>query len=76
MQTKQVRKLCMPIKHVYTLLASVNKETFFYINFSSIVTKMEKIKLTHFYVKFVKHISILVNASIYVYYDFDFIFLY
>ena len=76
MQTKQVRKLCMPIKHVYTLLASVNKETFFYINFSSIVTKMEKIKLTHFYVKFVKHISILVNASIYADYDFDFIFLY
>ena len=76
MQTKQVRKLCMPIKHVYTSLASVNKETFFYINFSSIKTKMEKIKLTHFYVKFVKHISILVNASIYVDYDFDFIFLY
>ena len=59
----------MPLKHVHKSPASIN----FNINFSSIVTN-EKTKITFFYVSFVELISILVNASMYFNYDFDFIF--
>ena len=41
-QTKQVKKLHMPIKHVHKSLASVNEKTFFYISFFSTTTQKNK----------------------------------
>ena len=38
---KKVKKLHMLFKHERKSLASINKRTFFYINFSSIVTQMK-----------------------------------
>ena len=64
----------MPIKHVHKSPASINEKPFFYMNFSSVITQMKKQKLFSMSTFFVELISILVNASIYFSYDFDFIF--
>ena len=66
----------MPIKHVHKSPASINEKPFLYMNFSSVITQMKKQKLFSMSTFFVELISILVNASIYFSYDFDFIFLY
>ena len=66
----------MPIKHVHKSPASINEKPFFYMNFSSVITQMKKEKLFSMSTFFVELISILINASIYFSYDFDFIFLY
>ena len=42
-QTK-VQKLHMPIQHIHKSLASINEKTFFYNNFSSIISQMKKQK--------------------------------
>ena len=63
----------MPIKHVHKSLADINEKTFFYINFSSIVTQMKKQKyLFSVSTLFVELTSILVNASMYFNNDFNF----
>ena len=41
---KQVKKLHMPIKHVNESLLIMYKKSFFYINFSSLVTQTKKQK--------------------------------
>ena len=40
----KLKKLGMPVKLVHKSLASINKETFFYINFSHIITETKKQK--------------------------------
>ena len=58
----------MPIKHKHKSLASINKKTFFYINFSSIVRQTKKLKIT-------LSMSIFFNSSMYYFNnDFDFVF--
>ena len=64
------------IKHLIKSLAGINKKTFFYINFSSIVTQTKKQKQPFsMSFLFVELIPILVNRSMHFNYDFDFIFL-
>ena len=41
----------MPVKHVHNSLTSINEKTFFYINFSSVVTQIKN-QVTLFYVNF------------------------
>ena len=55
----------MPIKYIHKPLASINETTFFYINFSSIVTQTKKQKLLcSISTLYVELISTLVNACI------------
>ena len=55
----------MPIKYIHKPLASINEKTFFYINFSSIVTQTKKQKLLcSISTLYVELISTLVNACI------------
>ena len=66
----------MPIKQVHKSFMSINKKTFFNINFFfSFVTQMKKQKQSlSISTLFVELISILVDASMYFNHGFDFIF--
>ena len=62
----------MPIKLIHKSLASINEKTFFYINFSSIVTQQKNKNNFSISTLYFELISILVNAGMYFNHGFDF----